>query len=69
MPDVFPPYASGGGYVLSRDLVVLVAFPQVEPVLMTNEDAYLGIVLLPYNVIRLHQEEVRAVTCVSLHLL
>ena len=40
MPDYFPPYASGGGYVLSADLVPLVAFPPIEPVLMTNEDAY-----------------------------
>jgi hypothetical protein len=58
MPDYFPPYASGGGYVLTADLVKIVALPPVEPVLMTNEDAYLGIVMLPFNVKRVHQEEV-----------
>eukprot|EP00035_Acanthoeca_spectabilis_P029942 m.7035 g.7035 ORF g.7035 m.7035 type:complete len:490 (+) comp3907_c0_seq1:139-1608(+) len=51
--DWFPPFASGGGgYVLSWDLAHAVAFPPVRMLDMVNEDAHLGIFLLPFDVAR-----------------
>eukprot|EP00729_Bicosta_minor_P013168 gene13168-22845_t len=58
MPSTYPPYMSGGGYVLGYDLVDLVANPRVQPVKMLNEDAYLGIVLLQFNVNRVSTLEI-----------
>lgn len=52
--DWYPPYASGAGYVLSTDLAHAVAFPAVKLVDMINEDAHLGIVLLPFDVKRVN---------------
>jgi len=56
----FPPYASGGGYMLSADLAWYVGNPPVEPLPMTNEDAYLGVALLPFNVKRYNTPRVYA---------
>ena len=58
MPSTYPPYMSGGGYVLGYDVVDIVAYPRVQPVKMLNEDAYLGIVLLQYNVNRVSTMEI-----------
>ena len=56
----FPPYASGAGYALSGDLVRAVAFPAVKLVPMVNEDAHMGIVLLPFDVQRVSTDTVHA---------
>eukprot|EP00038_Savillea_parva_P011678 m.199285 g.199285 ORF g.199285 m.199285 type:complete len:498 (-) comp20703_c0_seq1:87-1580(-) len=59
--DWFPPYASGGaGYALSWDLVHVVAYPSVKRLDMVNEDGYLGIVLLPYDVDRRSSNKLHA---------
>jgi hypothetical protein len=43
---------SGAGYALSVDVATAYSHPPVEPIKMLNEDAYLGLALLPYNVRR-----------------
>lgn len=58
--DWYPPYASGAGYALSADLVKAVAYPAVQLVDMVNEDAHLGIVLLPFNVNRVSTKKIHA---------
>jgi hypothetical protein len=56
--DWYPPYASGAGYALSADLVKLVAYPAVKLVDMVNEDAHVGIVLLPFDVNRVSSHKI-----------
>jgi hypothetical protein len=58
--DWYPPYASGAGYVLSQDLVHAVAFPAVQLVDMVNEDAHLGILMLPFDVERVSTKKIHA---------
>lgn len=58
--DWYPPYASGAGYALSSDLVKLVAYPAVKLVDMVNEDAHLGIVLLPFDVHRVATKKIHS---------
>lgn len=53
MPGHFSPYMSGAGYMISCDLVHVVSSPVLKPVKMLNEDAYMGIVLLPFNITRI----------------
>ena len=52
MPATFPPYASGAAYMLTQDLVEYLAFPRVQPLRMLNEDAYVGVALLPLDITR-----------------
>eukprot|EP00035_Acanthoeca_spectabilis_P039642 m.63919 g.63919 ORF g.63919 m.63919 type:complete len:486 (-) comp9689_c1_seq1:174-1631(-) len=56
--EKFPPYAMGTGYVLSWDLVQIVAFPKVPYIGMVNEDAYIGVLLFPYNVYRYDSDNI-----------
>ena len=56
----YPPYASGAGYALSADIVKLVAYPAVKLIDMVNEDAHLGIVLLPFDVNRISTKKIHA---------
>jgi hypothetical protein len=49
---------SGGGYVLGYNLVSHLANPIVQPIKMLNEDAYLGVALLQFNVNRVSTMEV-----------
>lgn len=58
--DWYPPYASGAGYMLSADLVKAIAFPAVRLLDMVNEDAHLGIVLLPFDVKRVSTHKIAA---------
>ena len=44
---------SGAGYMFSCDLVHVVSSPMLKPVTMLNEDAYMGLVLLPFNITRI----------------
>eukprot|EP00035_Acanthoeca_spectabilis_P014051 m.266373 g.266373 ORF g.266373 m.266373 type:complete len:404 (-) comp16036_c0_seq25:4871-6082(-) len=54
----FAPYAGGTGYVLSWDLVQVVAFPRLPHLRMLNEDAYIGQLLLPYDIYRYHSNQI-----------
>ena len=58
--DWYPPYASGAGYMLSADLVKTIAFPGVRLLDMINEDAHLGIVLLPFDIKRVSTRKIHA---------
>ena len=55
--EKYIPYAFGGGYVLSRDLIELVA--QNAPYLQhyMNEDVSLATWLSPYNLVRVHDQK------------
>ena len=55
--EKYIPYAFGGGYVLSRDLIELVA--QNSPYLQQymNEDVSLASWLSPYNLVRVHDQK------------
>jgi len=57
---IFPPYASGAGYMVSADIARYIAKPPLEPLTMRNEDAYVGVSLLPYNITRVHSDLVFA---------
>lgn len=48
--DTFPPYASGVFLVLSADLLGAFARAPAKLRTMTNDDAQVGVVLLPYDV-------------------
>lgn len=52
--DKYIPYALGGGYVLSSDLVQLIALNSVHLKLYVNEDVSVGSWLAPYDVERKH---------------
>ena len=52
--ETYLPYAFGGGYVLSRDLVVLMAQNTPSLKVYNNEDVSIGAWLAPYNVEVVH---------------
>lgn len=52
--DTYLPYAKGGGYVLSSDLVKFITGNADFLTLYKNEDVSLGTWLAPLNVIRVH---------------
>ncbi|XP_065891114.1 beta-1,3-galactosyltransferase 6-like [Dysidea avara] len=52
--DKYLPYALGGGYVLSADLVKLIALNSDHLKLYVNEDVSVGAWLAPYNIERNH---------------
>lgn len=45
----WPPYMSGAGYVLSADLIELLAYPRVPMQLVKAEDVSTGLRLMPYE--------------------
>lgn len=53
--DRYLPYAKGGGYVLSQDLVQLIALISGHLTLYQNEDVSLGTWLAPFDVKRIHE--------------
>lgn len=58
----YPPYMSGAGYILSRDVVMALAHAHLPYITMTNEDAALGtrlwglVVSFPFQVQRVRDE-------------
>eukprot|EP00040_Diaphanoeca_grandis_P044787 m.271867 g.271867 ORF g.271867 m.271867 type:complete len:413 (+) comp97819_c0_seq1:438-1676(+) len=46
----FPVYASGCATIISNDLAQLLANPPLTPMKMLNDDAFLGLLFLPFNV-------------------
>lgn len=52
--DTYLPYAAGGGYLLSKDLVRRLVLNSDGLVLYNNEDVSIGTWLSPYNVYRHH---------------
>lgn len=52
--DRYLPYAHGGGYVLSSDLVKLLAFNARYLTLYNSEDVSVGVWLAPYDITRRH---------------
>ena len=50
------PYAAGGGYILTQDLVRRIAASSNDLVLYNNEDVSIGTWLSPYKVERRHDE-------------
>jgi len=56
--ETFPPYASGAGYILSGDLARHAGMRRAWTVRMTNEDAYVGVVLLPLKVHRVNSNHI-----------
>lgn len=48
--DTYLPYAYGGGYIISKDLIDLIAFNAPYLMIYNNEDVSLGAWLAPYNV-------------------
>lgn len=52
--DRYLPYAKGGGYVISQDLVHLISSVSNDLTLYENEDVSLGTWLAPFNVKRTH---------------
>ena len=52
--DKYIPYALGGGYVLSSDLVKLIALNSAHLKLYVNEDVSVGSWLAPYDIERNH---------------
>ncbi len=54
--DRYFPYAFGGGYVVSRDLIELIVQNSPFLVLYKNEDVSLASWLSPYNFIRVHDQ-------------
>ena len=48
--DTYLPYAYGGGYVLSKDLIELIASNAAFLMVYNNEDVSLGAWLAPYNI-------------------
>ena len=55
--DRYVPYAFGGGYVLSRDLVELIVQNARHLKQYKNEDVSLASWLTPYNFVRLHDQK------------
>lgn len=53
------PYASGCGYVLSRSLATYIGSPPVALRTFNNEDVFIGFVLAPLDVRRLHRATIR----------
>ena len=47
---VWPPYMSGGGYVLTMDLARIIGNPPVPYFWLKNEDVATGLRLYPYNI-------------------
>ena len=52
--DLYMPYAFGGGYLLSRDLIQLLAQNEAHLKLYKCEDVAVGAWLAPYNIERRH---------------
>ena len=52
--DMYTPYAVGGGYILSSDLVHLIATNAAHLGTFMNEDVSLASWLVPYNMERVH---------------
>ena len=52
--DRYLPYAQGGGYVLSSDLVELLALNAKYLTFYSSEDVSVGVWLAPYNITRKH---------------
>lgn len=52
--DRYLPYAQGGGYVLSSDLVELLSLNARYLTLYSSEDVSVGVWLAPYNITRKH---------------
>ncbi|EDQ91024.1 uncharacterized protein MONBRDRAFT_23896 [Monosiga brevicollis MX1] len=54
--DHYLPYALGGGYVLSRDLVAFIALMGPQFRTFNNEDVSVGLWLSPLNITRRHDQ-------------
>lgn len=46
----FPPYNSGPFYITSADVGRVLAYPALKPRQVVNEDVYVGIVMLPFDI-------------------
>ncbi|KAI8065255.1 galactosyltransferase-domain-containing protein [Gongronella butleri] len=58
---LFPPYTAGALYILSRDVVRLVAGVGGPRLFVKNEDQNLGIWLFPYNIRPIHDRRIQQI--------
>ncbi|GAN07125.1 beta-1,3-galactosyltransferase 6-like [Mucor ambiguus] len=58
---IFPPYTAGALYILSRDIVHLVAGVKGPRMFVKNEDQNLGIWLFPFNILPIHDRRIQQI--------
>lgn len=58
---IFPPYTAGALYILSRDVVHLVAGVKGPRMFVKNEDQNLGIWLFPFNILPIHDRRIQQI--------
>ncbi|KAI8090255.1 galactosyltransferase-domain-containing protein [Gilbertella persicaria] len=58
---VFPPYTAGALYILSRDVVHLIAGVKGPRMFVKNEDQNLGIWLYPFNILPIHDRRIQQI--------
>ncbi|OBZ85643.1 Beta-1,3-galactosyltransferase 5 [Choanephora cucurbitarum] len=58
---IFPPYTAGALYILSRDVVHLVAGVKGPRVFVKNEDQNLGLWLYPFNILPIHDRRIQQI--------
>ncbi|CAO3630395.1 unnamed protein product [Cunninghamella echinulata] len=61
---IFPPYTAGALYIISRDVVHLIAGVGGPRLFVKNEDQNLGLWLFPYNIKPIHDRRIQQIdTC------
>ncbi|OAD03602.1 glycosyltransferase family 31 protein [Mucor lusitanicus CBS 277.49] len=58
---IFPPYTAGALYILSRDIVHLIAGVKGPRMFVKNEDQNLGIWLFPFNILPIHDRRIQQI--------
>ncbi|KAI9472232.1 MAG: galactosyltransferase-domain-containing protein [Benjaminiella poitrasii] len=58
---IFPPYTAGALYILSRDVVYMIAGVQGPRMFVKNEDQNLGIWLFPFNILPIHDRRIQQI--------
>ncbi|RCH95381.1 hypothetical protein CU097_010604 [Rhizopus azygosporus] len=58
---IFPPYTAGALYILSRDVVHMIAGAKGPRMFVKNEDQNLGIWLFPFNIVPIHDRRIQQI--------
>ncbi|KAI8988804.1 galactosyltransferase-domain-containing protein [Pilobolus umbonatus] len=58
---IFPPYTAGALYILSRDVVHLIAGVKGPRMFVKNEDQNLGVWLFPFNILPIHDRRIQQI--------
>ncbi|KAI9265573.1 galactosyltransferase-domain-containing protein [Sporodiniella umbellata] len=58
---IFPPFTAGALYILSRDVVHMIAGVKGPRMFVKNEDQNLGIWLFPFNILPIHDRRIQQI--------